>query len=112
MSDKQVATASAKKSSRATSTAAGLEPATAHPTPRRWRGVSEPVNVWSGCMPNCSAPAAASAESGVAPLVWPTMRAEPATAPAAARICPSGTHSSATSARGGGSSRPRGPATS
>ena len=30
-------------------------------------------------MPNCSAPAAASAESGVAPLVWPTIRADPDT---------------------------------
>ena len=65
-------------SSRATSSAAGVEPAIAQPTPSRWRGVSLPANVWSGWRPNCSAPAAARAASGVAPLVWPTIRAEPA----------------------------------
>ena len=82
---------------RATSSASGVEPAIAQPHPRSPRP-SGPAKVWSGCSPNAAAPAGSSAASGVAPLVWPTKRAAPATALAAAPISASGTHSSRTPA--------------
>src|SRR4051812_22908875 len=92
----------------ASSSARWVEPATAQPQPRK--SAPAAVTVWSGCRPKaCSARAGASAVSGEAPLVWPTKRAAPRTACAAAEISASGTHSNTTSVPAGGASpRPRG----
>src|SRR5207244_902621 len=61
--------------------------------------------------PKASARAGPRAVSGVAPLVWPTNRAEPLTAAAALPISPSGTQSRIASPPGI-SPRPAGPSTS
>ena len=98
---------------RAVSSASGVEPAIAQPMPRR-SGVPPPAKVCSGWKPKtCAPPRAAgrSAASEVAPLVWPTRRALPATVSAAAVISASGTQSRITSA-GGDLAATGGPSTS
>src|SRR5437588_3831831 len=91
---------------RASSRAAAVEPAIPQPQPRS--SVRSPAMAWSGCSPKASAPAESSAESGVAPLTWPTNRARPATAAAAISISESGTHRRMASPAGC-SPRPVGP---
>ncbi len=73
------------------------------------------ANVCRGWKPNSAAPASAagaSADSGVAPLVWPTSGAAPAATAAAAAISPSGTQMITAREVPGTSPRPSGPSTS
>src|SRR5829696_5920889 len=99
-------------SERASSSASGEDPATAHPAPRNASAPAPWANACSGCMPKRSTPAWLSADRGVAPLVWPTNGAAPVTTSAAAAISESGTHSTIARQPPGTSPRPSGPVTS